>query len=208
MEYNNIKFDAIVATPGCGKSYLCDKYPNLFVDVDEERLKCKYIVPENITREELERTKGDRPYPRRAHYNEYIKNLYELLDKYVSMGKILICAPHPEAIDYLVNNNIKFCFVYAKEDMRQELIAKPLALGGAAHKTCDIHEFDHGRGVFFGRVHSGQIIHTCVGHSHHTHVRLNGAEGVVGGLGPRVCQGIKQGAFADIGQPHDTKLHK
>ena len=132
MEYNNIKFDAIVATPGCGKSYLCDKYPNLFVDVDEERLKCKYIVPENITREELERTKGDRPYPRRAHYNEYIKNLYELLDKYVSMGKILICAPHPEAIDYLVNNNIKFCFVYAKEDMRQELIRRMTIRGNSS----------------------------------------------------------------------------
>ena len=28
MKYNNIEFEAIVATPGCGKSYLCDKYPN------------------------------------------------------------------------------------------------------------------------------------------------------------------------------------
>ena len=36
MEYNGKFFDAIVATPSCGKSYLCDKYPNLFVDVDEE----------------------------------------------------------------------------------------------------------------------------------------------------------------------------
>ena len=99
MKYNNIEFEAIVATPGCGKSYLCDKYPNLFIDVDEERLRCKYIVPENITRAELEATKGDRPFERRAKHDEYIKDLYKKLDEYVSQGKILIAAPHPEAVD-------------------------------------------------------------------------------------------------------------
>ena len=62
MKYNNIEFEAIVATPGCGKSYLCDKYPHLIVDVDEVRLKCKYFVPENITREQLEATKGERTF--------------------------------------------------------------------------------------------------------------------------------------------------
>ena len=35
MEYKGIKFDAVVATPCCGKSYLCDKYPDRFVDADE-----------------------------------------------------------------------------------------------------------------------------------------------------------------------------
>ena len=124
MKYNGIEFDAIVATPGCGKSYLCDKYPDKFVDVDELRLRCKYEIPENITREELEATKGDRPYQRRAHYNEYIKDMYNRLDKFVAEGKTLIAAPHPEAIDYLVNNNIKFCFVYADASMREELVRR------------------------------------------------------------------------------------
>ena len=30
------------------------------------------------------------------------------LDDLVREGKTLICAPHPEVIDYLVNNQIKF----------------------------------------------------------------------------------------------------
>ena len=124
MEYQGKVFYAIVATPGCGKSYLCDKYPDKFVDVDEVRLRCKYIVPENITRAELERTKGDRPFPKRAHYNEYIKDLYDKLDEYVMQGKTLILAPHPEAIDYLVNNNIKFAFVFQGKDMKQEQIER------------------------------------------------------------------------------------
>ena len=120
MKYKGKDFDAIVATPGCGKSYLCDKYPNKFVDVDEVRLRCKYIVPENITRAELEKTKGNRPFERRAHHNEYVKDLYKKLDEFVKQGKTLIAAPHPEAIDYLVLNNIKFAFVFQGKDMKCE----------------------------------------------------------------------------------------
>ena len=51
MEFNGKSFEAIIATPGCGKTFLCEKYPNKFVDVDEERLKLKYVIPKNITRE-------------------------------------------------------------------------------------------------------------------------------------------------------------
>ena len=124
MKYQGKNFDAIVATPGCGKSYLCDKYPDRFVDVDEVRLRCKYVVPENITRAELERTKGNRPFERRAHSDEYIKALNGKLDEYVKQGKTLILAPHPEAIDYLVKNNIKFAFVFQGKDMKQEQIER------------------------------------------------------------------------------------
>lgn len=121
MQYNGVKFEAIVATPGCGKSFLCDKYPELFVDVDEERLKSKYIVPEDISRSELERTKGDRDFPRKLKHDEYIEELYQKLDRFVEQGKTLIAAPHPEAIDYFVLNNIKFCFVFPKETMKEEI---------------------------------------------------------------------------------------
>ena len=138
MKYNNIEFDAIVETPGCGKSYLCDKYPNLFVDVDEVRLRCKYIVPENITRAELEATKGNRPFERRAKHNDYVCALYKKLDEYVKQGKILIAAPHPEAIDYLINNNIKFCFVYADKEMQNE-ITKRLVERGNPEETVQLN---------------------------------------------------------------------
>jgi len=124
MIYNNVEFDAIVATPGCGKSFLCDKYPNTFVDVDEERLKCKYIVPENITRTELEASKGCRTFQRRASHDDYINNLYIKLDQFIKEGKTLIAAPHPEAIDYLVSRNISFCFVYPSLNSKEEIIAR------------------------------------------------------------------------------------
>ena len=123
MKYKGVEFEAIVATPGCGKSYLCDRYSQ-FVDVDEERLRCKYIVPEDITRAELEATKGKRKFERRAGHQEYIEALYKKLDKLVEAGKILIAAPHPEAIEYLIQNNIKFCFVYPGKGMKKEVVKR------------------------------------------------------------------------------------
>lgn len=122
MEYNGINFEALVASPGCGKSYLCDKYPNLFVDVDELRLKTKYYVPENITREELERDKGQRSFKKRYNNEEFIEVLNKKLDEHVKNGKVLIAAPHAEAIEYLVNRNIKFCFVYANKNIKNEIV--------------------------------------------------------------------------------------
>lgn len=121
MEYKGITFGAIVATPGAGKSYLCDKYPEKFADADEVRLRIKYFVPDGITRAELEDTKGERTFARRFSGSEYISALNEKLDKEVSLGKILICSPHPELIDYLKSRGIKFCLVYQAKDMREEL---------------------------------------------------------------------------------------
>ncbi len=130
MKYKNIEFDAIVATPGCGKSYLCDKYPNRFVDVDEVRLRCKYDVPQNITRAELERTKGHRTFEKRNVKN-LKEELFKQLDKCVSEGKILIAAPHPEAVDYLVQKGLKFCFVYPSKALKNEIVRR-LAIRGNA----------------------------------------------------------------------------
>lgn len=100
MKYNDIEFEAIVATPTCGKSYLCDKYPEKFVDMDELKLKLKYVIPENISREELESTKGERTFPRRQTREEYMKAFYEKAEKFYRR-KILIAAPHEESIEFL-----------------------------------------------------------------------------------------------------------
>lgn len=135
MKYLNVEFDAIMATPTCGKSYLCDKYPDRFVDVDEVRLRCKYIVPDNITREELERTKGDRPFERRARTKDYIQKLYDILDAEVKNGKTLIFAPHGESYDYLKSRNMKFCLVYANERMQKEIERRMLIRGNSDSVT-------------------------------------------------------------------------
>lgn len=132
MKYNNIEFEAIIATPCCGKSYVCDKYPNVFVDLDEERLKLRYYVPENITRAELEQSKGNRPFKKRMHGSEYLTKLYELMDKWRKQGKILIASPHPEFYNYFLDRNIKFCLVYAGSDMRSEVLARYIKRGNQA----------------------------------------------------------------------------
>lgn len=117
MEYKGIEFSAIIATPGCGKSYLADRY-DFIVDADEERLKMKYDVPQDITREELEKTKGDRTFPKiHRSFSEVEKKLDELY----SQGKIIIGAPHPEMFDYFEKRAIKFCFVYPSKVMKMEL---------------------------------------------------------------------------------------
>lgn len=135
MQYQNVEFEAIMATPTCGKSYLCDKYPDRFVDVDEVRLKCKYIVPEDISRAELERTKGDRKFERRARTAEYIQNLYEILDKEVKAGKTLIAAPHTESYEYFESRNMKFCLVYANSEMQKEIERRMLLRGNSDKVT-------------------------------------------------------------------------
>ena len=121
MNYKGKVFEAIIATPGCGKNFLCDKYPEKFVDVDEERLRCKYIVPDNITREELEVTKGSRPFPRRKYLTNYKEVLYEKLDKFLEQKKTLIAAPHPEAFEYFEKRNITFCYVFPKLSIKEEI---------------------------------------------------------------------------------------
>lgn len=144
MKYNNIEFDAIVATPGCGKSYLCDKYPDRFIDVDEVRLRCKYIVPENITRKELEASKGEREFPRKANHINYIKDLYNKLDEYLVENKILIAAPHPEVIDYFVDKGIRFAFVFQDKSMKEE-IRRRLTERGNPQSTIDknVNNFEY-----------------------------------------------------------------
>lgn len=121
MNYKGIEFEAIIATPGCGKSYLSDNYPNLFADMDEIRLKLKYDIPLNITREELEKTKGNRNFKKKEYT---IDELYDLYDNEYNQGKILIAAPHKESFKYFEKRNIKFCFVYPSLEAKEDIIKR------------------------------------------------------------------------------------
>lgn len=122
MKYKNVEFDAIVATPGVGKSHLCDKYPERFVDVDEEILGCKYFVPQNITRQQLEQTKWNRPFKIRSQ--DYTSELYEKLDRYLEQGKILVGSPTDEFTQYLTKRKIKFCFIFPNDNIKDEVIRR------------------------------------------------------------------------------------
>ena len=89
-------------------------------------------------------------------------------------------------------------------DVREEFIAQPLAVRGAFHQPRDVHEFDDGGGDLLAVVQGGELVQPLVRHGDHAHVGFDGAEGVVGGLCARVCDGIEQRRLADVRQTHDT----
>ena len=90
-------------------------------------------------------------------------------------------------------------------DVREELVAEPLAFGGAAHQAGDIDELQkRGRRLwrFGGR---GDARQPPVGHRHPAHVGLDGAEREISrrrgrGFGHRV----EQGGLAHVGQADDA----
>ncbi len=125
MKINGVEFQAIVASLGSGKSYLADNYEE-FVDVDELRLRCKYVVPENLTRWQLESTKGQRNFEKRENF---IELLLEQLNTLVHSDKILIAAPHEEILNYFEKNNITYCFVYPGMESKQQMIDRWIVRG-------------------------------------------------------------------------------
>ena len=80
-------------------------------------------------------------------------------------------------------------------DVGQELVAQALALAGALDKAGDVHELDDRRGLLLGLIHLRQLVQPLVRHGHHAHVGVDGAEGVVGALGPGVGDGVEQGGL-------------
>ena len=92
-------------------------------------------------------------------------------------------------------------------DVGEELVAQTLALGGAAHQTGDIHEFDNGGGVELGIVHLRQTVQTAVRHRHHAYVGIDGAEGIVGADGTCTGDGIEERGLAYVGQTDNSDFH-
>lgn len=50
----------------------------------------------------------------------------------------------------------------------------------------------------------GQRLETGVGHCHHTHIGVNGAERIIGAFRACIGDGIEQGRLADVGQADDS----
>ena len=90
----------------------------------------------------------------------------------------------------------------------KELVAKALALGGAAYQTGNIYEFNGCRRVELRIVHFSQNVQTAVRNGNNTNVGVNGAEGIVGTNGACARDCIKQCALAYVGQADNTKFHK
>ena len=96
----------------------------------------------------------------------------------------------------------------ALPDVSQELVAQARALAGPLHQASNVHKLNDGRGGFLGGVELAEPVQTAVGHRHHPHVGVDGAERIVGALGAGVGDGVKQSGLAHVGQPHNAQLHK
>ena len=90
-------------------------------------------------------------------------------------------------------------------DVGQKLVAKTLSLAGPLHQPGDIDKLHPGGNDLLAGAKGSQLIEPGVWHGDHTRIRLNRAEGVVGGFGLGVGdQGIEQGRFADVWQTDDS----
>jgi len=91
-------------------------------------------------------------------------------------------------------------------DVGEELVAEAFAGGGAADEAGDINELEGGRDGFLRFNEGGEDFETLIGNFNHAYVGLDGAEGVVGGLGLGRCDGVEQGALSDVGESDDSGL--
>ena len=64
-------------------------------------------------------------------------------------------------------------------DVGEELVAEPLALGGAAHQACDVDEGQARRNDLRGFGELGQHVEARIGHRDFADIRLDGAERIV-----------------------------
>ncbi len=90
-------------------------------------------------------------------------------------------------------------------DIGEELVAEAFTLRRAAHEAGDIDEGDAGRDDFLGLGDVGELLHARIGHGDFAGVRLDGAEGIVGGLCRcRLGERVEECRLADIRQTDDT----
>jgi hypothetical protein len=92
-------------------------------------------------------------------------------------------------------------------DVREELVAEPLALVGAAHQPGDVVKLDHLVDDGIGADRLGHPVEPVVRHPHHRHVRLERGEGVVRGRSARAGERVEQRGLARVRQPDDADLH-
>ena len=90
-------------------------------------------------------------------------------------------------------------------DIGQELVAQSFALARPSHQTGNVDEVHRGVNGLGGSDQLGQGVYTGIRHRHRSLVRLDGAEGIIRGLGVlRPGQCVEKRGFAHIGQSDDA----
>jgi hypothetical protein len=105
----------ILCGPAVGKTYLSN-HDNRFVDIDDMRAKYKYNI-QNQSNEEFEKGKSNRGKIVNNDSLEYAKNL---LDNTIRSGRIALISYQEELLQYVIDNKIDYCLVYADISLRKE----------------------------------------------------------------------------------------
>ena len=105
----------ILCGPAVGKTYLSN-HDNRFVDIDDMRAKYKYNI-QNQSNEEFEKGKSNRGKIVNNDSLEYAKNL---LDNTIKSGRIALISYQEELLQYVIDNKIDYCLVYADISLRKE----------------------------------------------------------------------------------------
>lgn len=115
-----INCKVIVSGPAIGKTYLA-KIDKRFIDLDGEKAIYKYGL-EGKSDFELESTKLNRGKVVNTDSKEYV---YKRLNEELKKGNIcMLSYNQKDIINYLVENNIPYCLVYADITLCDEYISR------------------------------------------------------------------------------------
>ena len=89
-------------------------------------------------------------------------------------------------------------------DMSEKFVSQSLASGGALDQSCNITEFYCCIDSSFGFINPGKCTYTLIRNSYDTHIRLDRAERIIGGLCASFGNRVEKRAFAYIRQTYDS----
>ena len=92
-------------------------------------------------------------------------------------------------------------------DVSQELVSQSFSLAGALNQACNVTELNCRIYSLPGIVYFRKLCHSLVRYGNNTHIRLDGAERVVGRFRSGLCDGVKKGALANIRQSYYSEFH-
>lgn len=107
----------ILCGPAIGKTYL-SKIDNRFIDIDGLKADYKYNL-HNLSDEAKEKGKLNRGEIVNKDSTNYAINL---LKETIKNNKIALITYHKKIINYIIENNIPYCLVYADIDQKEEYI--------------------------------------------------------------------------------------
>lgn len=110
-----IKCNVIVCGPAIGKTYLAAT-DNRFIDLDEIKSNYKYSL-NNLTSEEKEKNKLNR---REIVNYDSTRYAIRILEEEIQKGNIIMLSYSDGIIQYLIDNKIDYCLVYANQKLADE----------------------------------------------------------------------------------------